>query len=134
MHSRALTLIELLIGVVIVAILVSLVGGVIVGFFGGAFPHYSDGERTGVVYKLSNKGMIFKSYEGEMNLGGMATDGNGQMVPNRFVFSVKDKTIADQINAASQNGKRVTLVYNQYFFKPISIDTPYVINEVKTAP
>jgi hypothetical protein len=109
--------------VVVITILTSIVGG--------AFPHYSDGERTGVVYKISKKGFIWKSYEGEMNLGGMATDSNGQVVPNRFEFSVVDTEVAKRIEEASRTGKRVTLVYNQYGIKPISISTDYVITDVK---
>ena len=32
---------------------------------------YSEGERTGVVQKLSYKGIVCKSYEGEQLLGGL---------------------------------------------------------------
>jgi prepilin-type N-terminal cleavage/methylation domain-containing protein len=129
---KAFTLIEILVVTAIIFIFLSVIGGGLISLFGGAFPHYSDGSRAGTVYKISNKGMIFKSYEGEMNLGGMAADANGQMTVNTFRFSAKDPTIVKQIEAAANSGQRVTLHYNQYLIKPITIDTEYVINKVET--
>jgi hypothetical protein len=119
------------ISIFFVIVILALVIGVITSIVGGAFPHYSDGERTGVIYKISHKGFIWKSYEGAMNLGGMATDSNGQVVPNRFEFSVIDTEVAKRIEEASRSGKRVTLVYNQYGIKPIKISTDYVVTDVK---
>lgn len=127
---RAYTLIELLIVVAIIMIVLGVVITPIVGLFGGLFPNYSDGERTGIVYKISKKGMIFKSFEGEMNLGGMA-DASGIAVPNKFEFSVYDESVVKKLELASQSGKRVTVRYSQYWMKPIRIDSEYVILEVK---
>jgi hypothetical protein len=36
---------------------------------------YSEGSRTGYLIKFSRSGFVFKTYEGEMNLGGMNTAG-----------------------------------------------------------
>lgn len=119
--------------ILFVIVIATIVIGIVTMFVGGAFPHYSDGERTGVVYKISHKGFIWKSYEGEMNLAGMATDANGQVFPNRFEFSVTDSDVFKRIEEASRSGKRVTLVYNQYGIKPISISTDYVVTDVKFA-
>jgi hypothetical protein len=63
---------------------------------------YSDGSRVGVVTKLSRKGLICKTWEGQMNLGGMKTvtvtssDGKSSMdqtVPNTFDFTVEDLSL-----------------------------------------
>ena len=126
------TLIELLICMAIVLIVFAGFGGGIVGVFGGCMPNYSDGERSGTVYKLSHKGMIWKSYEGEMNLGGMAADANGSMVPNQFAFSVTDPEVVDQINLAATSGNRVTIHYHQYLVKPMKLETQYVVDKVTT--
>jgi hypothetical protein len=75
---------------------------------------YSEGERTGVVNKLSNKGWICKTWEGQMNLGGMASDGNGIASVNTWNYSVTDQEIVKKIQDAAQNGTRTTLVYKQY--------------------
>jgi hypothetical protein len=108
-----------------------IMGMVITTFTRGAFPNYSEGERSGTVYKLSHKGLIFKSYEGEMNLGGMAADANGSMVANTFQFSVRDPAVVAKINEAATSGKRVTLSYTQYAIGPVTLSTPYVIIGVK---
>jgi len=46
---------------------------------------YSEGERSGVIFKFSSKGLIWKSWEGEMNLGGMRG-----AVTNTWKFTLKD--------------------------------------------
>lgn len=55
--------------------------------FGSCTCNYSDGVRVGVPYKLSRKGLVVPTWEGEMNLGGVRKktdeDGNTQLVPNR---------------------------------------------------
>jgi hypothetical protein len=41
---------------------------------------YSDGTRSGVLTKVSRKGYVFKTYEGEMNIGGF-NQGDGTIMP-----------------------------------------------------
>ena len=54
---------------------------------------YSTGTRTGVVIKLSQKGVLFKTYEGELNLGGIS-EGDGTIMPTRlWNFSVDKNNI-----------------------------------------
>lgn len=80
---------------------------------------YSEGTRTGYMRKLSHKGMVFKTYEGELQMPGItsAADGN-QMVTggNIWLFSVKrseDQVVKD-LQDAEANNLRVTLHYTQY--------------------
>jgi hypothetical protein len=72
---------------------------------------YSDGERTGLLTKLSRKGNIFKTYEGEMLIGNFQQAPN-VMVPEKYAFSVKDEKLADTL--MKLQGKVVSLKYNQY--------------------
>jgi hypothetical protein len=72
---------------------------------------YSDGDRTGVLTKISHKGNIFKTYEGEMMIGNIAQSSLG-LVNEKFYFSVADKSIADTL--IKLQGQRVTLQYQQY--------------------
>ena len=37
---------------------------------------YSEGSRTGYLVKFNVKGYVFKTYEGELNLGGMNAQNN----------------------------------------------------------
>ncbi len=74
-------------------IIVGLVGFVLVGNF-----TYSEGSRTGYLMKFSKKGFLFKTYEGELNLGGMNAQ-NNTVLNNIWEFSVKptDKAIIDSL-------------------------------------
>ena len=99
--------------------------------------NYSNGSRVGVVNKLSHKGLVFKSWEGEMNLGGFRnkTDDNGNtsVVANTFAFNVQDEEVVKRINESMRKGERVELVYQQWFINPFTQDSDYTITEVKTA-
>ncbi len=63
---------------------------------------YSSGERAGWVQKLSHKGWLCKTWEGELSLVSMP----GAM-PEKFLFTVHDDAVAEQINKVM--GKRVAL-------------------------
>ncbi len=86
---------------------------------------YSRGERAGYVQKLSKKGWICKTWEGEMALVSMPGT-----VSEKFVFSVRDDAVAALINQSV--GSRVTLVYEQHIGLPTTCfgDTSYFIKEV----
>ena len=55
--------------------------------------NYSTGERAGYVQKLSRKGWVCKTWEGEMAL--VSLPGT---VSEKFAFSVRDDAVAEQIN------------------------------------
>lgn len=100
-------------------------------------PNYSNGSRTGVVTKLSEKGLMFKSWEGSMNQGGTKTstnsDGQSSTVPNAFEFNVADPALIAKLNAALDSGARVTVTYRQWFLGPPTINSNTVIIGVKEA-
>lgn len=99
------------------------------------FVPYSDGLRAGQVIKLSKKGVIFKTYEGELNLMMMPSTNNlGTPTPNVWTFSVQNKKVAERIMQASATGERLELYYKERYFKfPWQGDTKYFVYEVKTA-
>ena len=86
---------------------------------------YSTGERAGFLQKVSNKGWICKTWEGELSL--IAMPG---AAPEKFLFTVRDEAIAQKITAAA--GKRVTLNYEQHKGLPTSCfgDTDYFVTGV----
>jgi len=55
---------------------------------------YSDGNRAGVIIKFSRKGFIFKTYEGELNIGGMGNIPGTAQMNQVWDFSVRDQAIA----------------------------------------
>jgi len=87
---------------------------------------FSSGERTGYVQKLSKSGWVCKTWEGEMAMVTMPG-----AIPEKFLFSVRDDTVAKRINAFA--GKRVALVYDQHKGIPTSCfgDTEYFIVDIK---
>ncbi|MEO6537431.1 MAG: hypothetical protein ABIT07_03885 [Ferruginibacter sp.] len=72
---------------------------------------YSDGNRTGLLQKLSHKGTIFKTYEGELVLSSISSTTNVALASEKFYFSVLDKTVAKKMEAFE--GKKVKLHYLQ---------------------
>ena len=83
---------------------------------------YSKGERAGFLQKVSEKGWICKTWEGELSL--VAIPG---AAPEKFLFTVRDDAVAQQLNAVA--GKRVTLKYEQHRGLPTSCfgDTDYFV-------
>jgi hypothetical protein len=88
---------------------------------------YSSGERAGYVQKISEKGWICKTWEGEIAMANLP----GAM-PQIFEFSVRDDAIAGEISKLA--GQRVSLTYEEHPGIPTSCfgDTPYFI--VKVTP
>ncbi len=87
---------------------------------------YAEGERAGYVQKLSKKGWLCKTWEGEIAMVTMPG-----AIPEKFEFSVRDDTVAQKINALA--GKRVVLHYRQHKFVPTSCfaETEYFIHDVR---
>jgi hypothetical protein len=86
---------------------------------------YSSGERAGWVQKLSNKGWVCKTWEGELAL--VSLPGSA---PEKFEFTVSDAAVAAQITKVM--GKRVSLHYEQKVGLPTSCfgDTRYYVTGV----
>lgn len=87
---------------------------------------YSTGERVGIVQKLSNKGWICKTWEGELNM--VVLPG---AIPEKFFFTVRDDAVADAINRLA--GKRVSLTYEEHRFIPTTCfgETSYFVSGAK---
>lgn len=75
--------------------------------------NYSTGERAGWVQKLSKKGWVCKTWEGELSLVSMPG-----AAPEMFLFTVRDDAVADKINQVM--GKRVSLHYEEKVGLPTS--------------
>ena len=86
---------------------------------------YSSGERAGWVQKLSSKGWLCKTWEGEMAMVSMPGT-----TTEKFYFTVWDEDIAEQINKVM--GKRVALHYEEKKGIPTSCfgETRYYITKV----
>ncbi len=99
-----------------------LIGIVIIALAVGAFLYwgtYSEGTRAGIIMKVSKKGTIFKTWEGQMNLetfGAVKTD---NIVSETFTFSIEkgNQQLIDDLNAAALSGDRVNLQYKERYIQ-----------------
>ena len=87
---------------------------------------YSTGDRSGYVHKISHKGWICKTWEGELaqaNLPGA--------MPQIFNFSVRNDSIARYLE--DNLGKQVSLTYEEHRGVPTRCfgDTQYYITNVR---
>lgn len=87
---------------------------------------YSSGERAGWLQKLSRKGFVCKTDEGELSM--IAVPG---AAPEKFYFTVRDEAVARQIEQLM--GHRVSLHYEQKIGLPTSCfgDTQYFVTAVQ---
>lgn len=119
---------KLFIGLLVIALL-----GVFITFLSTQMA-YSEGDRAGVVSKLSKKGYIFKTQEGELNVGAQGQVGN--MVSNLWQFTVEsgNEKLSKDIEDAMTTGKRVKLHYEQRYMKFSWMgDTEYFVTKVDAA-
>jgi len=88
---------------------------------------YSKGERAGYVQKISQKGWVCKTWEGELAMSTFPGT-----APQIFTFSVRDDAIAHKIENAA--GQRVALSYEQHKGVPSTCfaETEYFITSVRT--
>lgn len=89
---------------------------------------YSAGERVGFVQKLSARGWICKTNEGELalvNLPGQPAE--------KFLFTVRDDHVVKEIDGLV--GHKVALSYKEHRGVPVSCfgDTPYFVVGVRKA-
>ena len=84
---------------------------------------YSDGDRVGYLQKLSRKGWLCKTHEGELAM----TTVPG-VAPTIWNFSVWDDDVAKKLDG--QMGKRVVLHYRELRFVPTTCfgDTHYFVD------
>jgi hypothetical protein len=104
------------------------VGGGALYTYGTLHYSYSEGERVGFVQKVSKKGWICKTDEGELAMANVV----GQQA-QIFLFTVRDDAVVAQIEALS--GHRVALRYEEHRGIPSSCfgDTTYFVTAVRRA-
>ncbi|HEV8448881.1 MAG TPA: hypothetical protein VGQ44_18750 [Gemmatimonadaceae bacterium] len=87
---------------------------------------YASGERAGFLQKISKKGWICKTWEGEIQLAAIP----GSM-PEKFEFTVRSDSIAEVLNKL--NGERVVVTYEQHKGLPTSCfgDTEYFVTQAR---
>jgi hypothetical protein len=85
----------------------------------------SDGNRSGLLFKISKKGIVFKTYEGQLHLGG-SIQMSSQSV---WDFSAKNEAVYQQLQ--KYEGKNVSCHYRE-LVNPFAWqgDTKYIVDSV----
>lgn len=114
-------------GIVIIVVLIAFIGIII---YNSA--NYSDGEKAGTIVKLSKKGVLFKTWEGQLNSGMVILDDAAAAgsAPNIiWDFSVKDDPeLIKKLEEHMLKGTRVMVKYKQkYTTLPWRGDTKYIV-------
>lgn len=97
------------------------------------YVNFSEGKRAGEIIKISSKGVLFKTYEGQLNTGGFS-EGDGDITSSIWHFSVKksEKDVLKAIDDAIDGGYRVKLFYREKYMNIFFIgETKYFVYKVE---
>lgn len=86
----------------------------------------SEGSRSGVLFKISKRGLIFKTFEGQLHLGGSVM----MTKESIFDFSVSDAKVYSELQ--NFEGKNVKLYYHELIDAFIwQGETDYIVYRVE---
>ena len=98
---------------VVLIILAVLIAGLFTFLYIRYYVPYSDsGVKASMLNNVKHKGIIFKTYEGELIQSGFRPGQQG-LQSNEFQFSIEDKELA--IKLMSLSGQNVKLHYKEYY-------------------
>lgn len=101
---------------------------------------YSNGFQAGTVTQFSNKGYVFKTHEGQLKVDLPSAENPADTLllsSDTWNFSVcnEDKKVADVIDDALLNNKRIKLYYEEKFIQlPWRGDTKYFVYKAEILP
>ncbi len=121
---------RLLLRVLLILVVIVLAGTLFL-YYGS----YSEGSRSGTVIKLSKRGMLFKTWEGQLNLQSFgALDPRGNSLNEVFSFSVESgqDSLCDVLEDVQLTGERVKLDYVERYARiPWRGETKYFVTGVE---
>lgn len=122
------------VGVLFIITMISLLLFLVFSFFGilvfGILGDNSEGVRIGIPVKLSYKGWIWKTWEGELMVRGVLTEG----IPYVWEFSICDRDEAKikKITEAIEGQKTIEIKYSSKIFNwRWNQKTEYCVEEIK---
>lgn len=86
---------------------------------------YSNGAREGVIYKVSNEGIMLRSWESEMLVGSAAS-------ATTWSFSTRDDALGNALTAAL--GKTCAVSYREWLTQPWSLATSHEVLRLDCSP
>jgi hypothetical protein len=113
-------------------ILILIVGIIVLSFL--YWGVYESGIMAGKVLRVTQKGVIFKTFEGKLNLETFGALKNASPIAESFDFSVESdqKEVIKELEQAALSGERVNLHFiKRYTTFPWRGDTRYFIERVE---
>jgi hypothetical protein len=98
------------------------------------FATYEEGVMAGKVLRVSEKGMLFKTFEGKINLETFGALKGTSPIAESFDFSVykSEKDLIKQLQEVSLSGERVNLYFVKHYVAfPWRGDTKYFVIRVE---
>lgn len=115
----------------VLLILTILLIGIFAFFYWGK---YESGIMAGKVLRISEKGFIFKTYEGKLNLETFGALKGTSPIAESFDFSVEgsDTAVINQLEQVSLTGERVNLYFiKRYMTFPWRGESKYFVTQVE---
>jgi hypothetical protein len=106
-------------------------GGVLAFMYWGV---YERGVMAGKVLRVTEKGILFKTYEGKLNLESFGALKGASPIAETFDFSVEHSNtqVIEQLQQVALSGERVNLHFVKRYMKfPWRGDTRYFITQVE---
>jgi hypothetical protein len=97
------------------------------------YASYSEGVRAGTVIKLSKKGVVFKTWEGQLSLNSFGAVKSDNQLSEVFEFSVEkgQDSLYHELEEVSLSGERINLYYvERYAILPWRGSTKYFVEKV----
>jgi hypothetical protein len=97
---------------------------------------YERGVMAGKVLRISEKGVVFKTYEGKINLETFGALKGASPIAESFDFSVESnqQELIKELGAVALTGERVNLNYvKRYWRFPWRGDTKYFVTRIERA-
>lgn len=111
-------------GILLIALLA------VIAYFLYANYTYSEGTRAGNLIKVSKKGYVFKTYEGQLKLGGIDLENEDEGLSDTWSFSVTNKEVVEQLEKLQ--GAKVIVHYKEINESmPWQGDTNYFVTSVE---
>ncbi|HZH67727.1 MAG TPA: hypothetical protein VFD65_00880 [Chitinophagales bacterium] len=101
------------------------------------FGYYEKGTMSGRVMRISQKGVVFKTYEGKINLESFGALRGSHPMQEVFDFSVEksETELIKELSEVARTGERVNLRYVKRYAKFFwRGDTKYFVDQVERTP
>ena len=98
---------------------------------------YENGVMAGKVVRISQKGLVFKTYEGKLSLETFGALRGTSPIAETFDFSVEksEPEVIQSLQSVALSGERVNLYFTKRYMRfPWRGETKYFVNRVERIP